>query len=37
MQDIRWVQRFNNFTKAFETLRRGAELNAIRALSELEQ
>lgn len=37
MPDIRWVQRFNNFTKALETLRRGVALSNTRALSELEQ
>jgi nucleotidyltransferase substrate binding protein (TIGR01987 family) len=37
MQDIRWVQRFNNYTKALETLRRGITLSNTRALSELEQ
>ncbi len=37
MPDIRWVQRFNNFTKALETLRRGMALSNTRPLSELEQ
>lgn len=35
--DIRWKQRFNNFIKAFETLRRGVELAGQRNLTELEQ
>lgn len=35
--DVRWKQRFNNYTKAMETLQRGVELSEQRALSELEQ
>ncbi|MBJ6799663.1 nucleotidyltransferase substrate binding protein [Geomonas sp. Red259] len=35
--DIRWKQRFNNFSKAFETLRRAVELAGQRDLTELEQ
>ncbi len=36
-QDIRWKQRFQNFTKALATLQRAVELSEQRALSELEQ
>jgi nucleotidyltransferase substrate binding protein (TIGR01987 family) len=36
-EDIRWKQRFNNFLRAFQTLRRAVELAAHRDLSELEQ
>ena len=36
-QDIRWKQRFQNFTKALETLRRAVGLSEQRKLSELEQ
>lgn len=35
--DIRWIQRFQNFTKALETLRRAVTLSEQRALSELEK
>ena len=35
--DIRWIQRFQNFTKALETLRRAVTLSEQRALSELEE
>lgn len=35
--DIRWKQRFDNYCRAFLTLRRGVELASQRALSELEQ
>jgi nucleotidyltransferase substrate binding protein (TIGR01987 family) len=36
-EDIRWKQRFNNFLRALQTLRRAVELAAQRDLSELEQ
>jgi hypothetical protein len=36
-EDIRWKQRFDNYCRAFETLRRGVELASQRELSELEQ
>lgn len=36
-QDIRWKQRFNNYLRALETLRRGVQLAQQRDLSELEQ
>ena len=36
-QDIRWEQRFNNFSKAFQTLKRAVELTKQRELSELEE
>lgn len=36
-EDIRWIQRFNNYLRAFGTLRRAVELAAQRQLSELEQ
>lgn len=35
--DIRWKQRFQNYTYALQTLRRAVDLNAQRPLSELEQ
>lgn len=35
--DIRWKQRFNNYLRAMQSLRRGVELAEKRALSELEQ
>lgn len=35
--DIRWKQRFENYLKALETLRRAVELAGQRPLSELEQ
>ena len=35
--DIRWKQRFDNYLRAFETLRRAVELARQRDLSELEQ
>jgi nucleotidyltransferase substrate binding protein (TIGR01987 family) len=35
--DIRWKQRFDNYLRALETLRRGVELSRQRNLSELEQ
>jgi nucleotidyltransferase substrate binding protein (TIGR01987 family) len=37
MQDIRWKQRFNNYTQALQTLRRAVELSRQRDLSELEE
>jgi nucleotidyltransferase substrate binding protein (TIGR01987 family) len=37
MPDIRWKQRFNNFRKAFQTLREAAELARSRELTKLEQ
>jgi nucleotidyltransferase substrate binding protein (TIGR01987 family) len=36
-EDIRWKQRFDNYIRAFQTLRRAVELAAQRDLSELEQ
>lgn len=36
-EDIRWKQRFDNYLRAFETLRRAVELAQQRDLSELEQ
>lgn len=36
-EDVRWQQRFDNFTRAFATLRRGIDLAAERQLSELEE
>jgi len=36
-EDIRWKQRFDNYLRAFETLRRAVELARRRDLSELEQ
>lgn len=35
-EDIRWKQRFDNYRRALQTLRRGVELAATRELSELE-
>lgn len=35
--DIRWVQRFNNFSKAFSQLERAIDLTKKRKLSELEE
>ena len=35
--DIRWQQRFSNFTKAFSRLAEAVELSEKRALSKLEQ
>jgi nucleotidyltransferase substrate binding protein (TIGR01987 family) len=35
--DIRWRQRFDNFERALQVLRRGVELARQRPLSELEQ
>lgn len=36
-EDIRWKQRFDNYLRAFQTLRRAVELAYQRGLSELEQ
>lgn len=36
-QDIRWIQRFQNYQKAFGQLREAVELSRQRALSKLEQ
>lgn len=36
-EDIRWRQRFDNYLRAFATLRRAVELSRQRSLSELEQ
>jgi nucleotidyltransferase substrate binding protein (TIGR01987 family) len=35
--DVRWVQRFDNYTRALAQLRRAADLASERRLSELEQ
>ena len=35
--DVRWKQRFDNYLRAFETLRRAVDLARQRDLSELEQ
>ena len=35
--DIRWIQRFDNYCRALQTLRNAAELATQRPLSELEQ
>ena len=35
--DIRWIQRFDNYGRALQTLRNAAELATLRPLSELEQ
>ena len=37
MTDIRWKQRFNNYSKAFQTLVEAAELTRTRDLSKLEE
>lgn len=37
MQDIRWKQRFNNYSQALQTLRRAVALAGERDLSELEE
>ncbi|MEW5827547.1 MAG: nucleotidyltransferase substrate binding protein [Chloroflexota bacterium] len=36
-QDIRWIQRFNHFTKALSQLREAVELARQRPLSKLEE
>lgn len=35
--DIRWIQRFQNYSRALQTLRRAVELAEERPLSELEE
>ena len=37
MSDIRWKQRFNNYSRAFQTLIAAVELSRSRELSELEE
>lgn len=37
MEDIRWIQRFNNYKKAFGQLRDAVELSESRELSVLEK
>ncbi|MBT3394303.1 MAG: nucleotidyltransferase [Waddliaceae bacterium] len=37
MASIRWIQRFNNFGKAYTQLKQAVELSRERPLSELEQ
>ncbi len=37
MEDVRWKQRFSNYTQALQTLRRAVDLSKERDLSELEQ
>jgi len=37
IKDIRWIQRFNNFNKAFSQLQEAVELSEERPLSQLEQ
>lgn len=36
-QDIRWKQRYSNYTRAFQSLTEAVELSQQRALSSLEQ
>ena len=36
-EDIRWKQRFDNFSRALASLRKAVELSRERPLSELEQ
>jgi len=36
-QDIRWIQRFNNFIKAFAQLEEAIKLSKLRKLSKLEE
>ncbi|UFS71961.1 nucleotidyltransferase substrate binding protein [Geomonas sp. RF6] len=36
-EDVRWKQRFHNYVRAFETLRRAVDLASQRDLTELEQ
>lgn len=36
-QDVRWIQRFNHFSKAFAQLKEAAELSGKRKLSKLEE
>lgn len=37
MDDIRWIQRFDNFQKAFRRLEQAVELAGERALTDLEE
>lgn len=37
MDDIRWIQRFDNFTRAFQALSRAVSLAGTRELTELEK
>lgn len=37
VQDIRWKQRFNDYTKAFQSLTEAVELSQQRSLTALEQ
>ncbi len=37
MKDIRWIQRFNNFNKAFSQFKEAVELREERELSKLEE
>ena len=36
-QDVRWVQRFTNYLKAFDELKEGVQLGGTRELSKLEK
>ncbi len=36
-QDVRWVQRFANYLKAFDELKEGVQLGGTRELSKLEK
>ena len=36
-EDIRWIQRFNNFTRAFAQLKAGVQLEEQRPLTRLEE
>lgn len=36
-QDVRWIQRFNHFSKAFAQLKEAVELSEQRKLSKLEE
>ena len=36
-EDIRWIQRFQNFKRAFQLLSAAVELTKVRELSDLEQ
>jgi len=36
-QDIRWIQRFNSYSKAFNQLKNAVVLSSLRRLSELEE
>ncbi|BBO17001.1 nucleotidyltransferase [Candidatus Brocadia pituitae] len=36
-QDVRWIQRFNHFSKAFAQLKEAVELSGKRNLSKLEE